>query len=111
MFSNAWIYNTIESICVALMVDAQGDPDTIRVYLDLEEIGQIPSVVRLTQQHECGEELRSYLQVEPLNAMPSNHRVTIILPGTMLRLGGTSGVTGPAPAAEGLGFAFQLLTK
>ena len=25
VFSNAWVYNTIESICVALMVDAQGD--------------------------------------------------------------------------------------
>jgi DUF1680 family protein len=25
VFSNAWIYNTIESICVALMVDPQGD--------------------------------------------------------------------------------------
>lgn len=25
VFSNAWVYNTIESICVALMVDPQGD--------------------------------------------------------------------------------------
>jgi len=25
VFSNAWVYNTIESICIALMVDAQGD--------------------------------------------------------------------------------------
>jgi len=30
VFSNAWIYNTIESICVALMVDAQGDQDMIQ---------------------------------------------------------------------------------
>ena len=29
VFSNAWIYNTIESICVALMVDPQGDQEII----------------------------------------------------------------------------------
>jgi len=27
VFSNAWVYNTIESICVALMVDPQGDQE------------------------------------------------------------------------------------
>ncbi|MBN1815859.1 MAG: glycoside hydrolase family 127 protein [Sedimentisphaerales bacterium] len=27
VFSNAWVYNTIESICVALMVDPQGDKE------------------------------------------------------------------------------------
>lgn len=29
VFSNAWVYNTIESICVALMVDAQGDEEIL----------------------------------------------------------------------------------
>ncbi len=29
VFSNAWVYNTIESICVALMVDPQGDKEII----------------------------------------------------------------------------------
>ncbi len=29
VFSNAWVYNTIESICVALMVDPQGDQEII----------------------------------------------------------------------------------
>ncbi len=28
-FSNAWVYNTIEAMCVALMVDPQGDADII----------------------------------------------------------------------------------
>ena len=28
-FSNAWVHNTIESICVAIMVDPQGDPEII----------------------------------------------------------------------------------
>ncbi|MCA9185597.1 MAG: glycoside hydrolase family 127 protein [Pirellulaceae bacterium] len=27
VFSNAWVHNTMESICLALMIDAQGDPD------------------------------------------------------------------------------------
>ena len=30
VFSNAWIYNTIESICVAMMVDPQGDQEIIK---------------------------------------------------------------------------------
>ena len=29
VFSNAWVYNTIESICVAMMVDPQGDKEII----------------------------------------------------------------------------------
>jgi DUF1680 family protein len=30
VFSNAWIFNTIESICIALMVEPQGDREIIR---------------------------------------------------------------------------------
>jgi len=30
VFSNAWVYNTIESICVAAMVDPQGDQEVIK---------------------------------------------------------------------------------
>ena len=30
VFSNAWIYNTIESICVALMIDPRGDQEIIK---------------------------------------------------------------------------------
>jgi DUF1680 family protein len=30
VFSNAWVYNTIESICVALMINPQGDKEIIR---------------------------------------------------------------------------------
>ena len=28
-FSNAWVHNTVEAMCVALMVDPQGDPEII----------------------------------------------------------------------------------
>jgi DUF1680 family protein len=30
VFSNAWVYNTIESICIALMIDPQGDREIIK---------------------------------------------------------------------------------
>ena len=31
VFSNAWVYNTIESICIALMIDPQRDREVIKV--------------------------------------------------------------------------------
>jgi len=37
VFSNAWVYNTIESICVALMVDPRGDRDIIRAQQAMRE--------------------------------------------------------------------------
>jgi DUF1680 family protein len=30
VFSNAWVHQTVESMCIALMVDAQGDSDIVR---------------------------------------------------------------------------------
>ncbi|HET7625561.1 MAG TPA: beta-L-arabinofuranosidase domain-containing protein, partial [Verrucomicrobiae bacterium] len=30
VFANAWVHQTVESMCIALMVDPQGDPDIIR---------------------------------------------------------------------------------
>ena len=30
VFSNAWVHQTVESMCIALMVDAQGDPDILQ---------------------------------------------------------------------------------
>jgi DUF1680 family protein len=35
VFSNAWVYNTIESICVALMVDAQGDEEILKAQKEM----------------------------------------------------------------------------
>jgi DUF1680 family protein len=31
VFSNAWVHQTVESMCIALMVDAQGDPEILKV--------------------------------------------------------------------------------
>jgi DUF1680 family protein len=36
VFSNAWVYNTIESICVALMVDPRGDEEIIKAQESME---------------------------------------------------------------------------
>ena len=30
VFSNAWVHQTVESMCIALMVDAQGDPEVLQ---------------------------------------------------------------------------------
>ena len=35
VFSNAWIHQTIESMCIALMVDPQGDPEMIKAQADM----------------------------------------------------------------------------
>ncbi len=32
VFSNAWVHQTVESMCIALMVDAQGDPEIIQAH-------------------------------------------------------------------------------
>ncbi len=37
VFSNAWIYNTIESICIALMVDTKGDQAIIKAQQFMKE--------------------------------------------------------------------------
>jgi uncharacterized protein len=36
VFSNAWVHQTIESICIALMVDPQGDREMIRAQEDMK---------------------------------------------------------------------------
>jgi DUF1680 family protein len=32
VFSNAWVHQTVESMCIALMIDPQGDPEIIRAH-------------------------------------------------------------------------------
>jgi len=36
VFANAWVYNTMEAICLALGVDAQGDPEILKAQVDLK---------------------------------------------------------------------------
>jgi len=35
VFSNAWVHQTVESMCIALMVDPQGDQDMMRAHLKM----------------------------------------------------------------------------
>ncbi len=37
VFSNAWVFNTIESMCVAMMVDPQGDQEIIKAQNKMKE--------------------------------------------------------------------------
>ena len=57
VFSNAWVHQTVESMCIALMVDPQGDPEIIKAQermqgdaggLDSEDPGR-PGARRLSQ--------------------------------------------------------------
>lgn len=32
VFSNAWVHQTVEAMCIALMIDAQGDPEMVRAH-------------------------------------------------------------------------------
>jgi hypothetical protein len=36
-FSNAWVYNTIEAACVALMIDPQGDQEILEAQVSMRE--------------------------------------------------------------------------
>jgi uncharacterized protein len=37
VFSNAWVHQTVESMCIALMVDAQGDPEILKAQQMMRE--------------------------------------------------------------------------
>ena len=37
VFSNAWVHQTVESMCIALMVDAQGDPEILEAQKGMRE--------------------------------------------------------------------------
>ncbi|MBN1568820.1 MAG: glycoside hydrolase family 127 protein [Acidobacteria bacterium] len=54
VFSNAWIHQTVESMCIALMIDPQGDPEILKAH---EKMGAtledwIPKI--LAAQHPDG---------------------------------------------------------
>ncbi len=37
VFSNAWVHQTVESMCIALMIDPQGDPDIMKAQEKMRE--------------------------------------------------------------------------
>jgi len=48
VFSNAWVYNTIEAMCVALMVDPQGDKEIIKAQEKMKSKGCTTSMFIIT---------------------------------------------------------------
>jgi uncharacterized protein len=54
VFSNAWVHQTVESICLALMIDPQGDPDIAAAQAKMRETldDWIPKI--LAAQHPDG---------------------------------------------------------
>src|SRR5205085_3149536 len=37
VFSNAWVHQTVESMCIALMIDPQGDPNIIKAQAKMRD--------------------------------------------------------------------------
>ena len=49
VFSNAWVHQTVESMCIALMVDPQGDPEVIQA----QELMR-STLETVDSDHSCG---------------------------------------------------------
>jgi DUF1680 family protein len=54
VFSNAWVHQTVESMCIALMVDAQGDADVLRAQAAMRTTLERWIPIILAAQHEDG---------------------------------------------------------
>ncbi len=62
----------------------------------------------LEQETPCVGSLLARLTITPSAALPPASTIRLRIPGSVRRLGGSSGVTGPAPAPPGAGFAVDL---
>jgi DUF1680 family protein len=54
VFSNAWVHQTVESICIALMVDAEGDPEILAAQAAMRVTLEKWIPVILAAQHPDG---------------------------------------------------------
>jgi DUF1680 family protein len=54
VFSNAWVHQTVESMCIALMVDAQGDPEILAAQAAMRTTLEKWIPVILAAQHPDG---------------------------------------------------------
>ncbi|TWU37126.1 glycoside hydrolase family 127 protein [Novipirellula artificiosorum] len=73
VFSNAWIYNTIESICVAVMIDPQGDTEIIAAQNAMRQTLEdwIPKVLAA---QEADGYLQTYFTLNDLPHWSPRHR-------------------------------------
>lgn len=54
VFSNAWVHQTVESMCIALMVDAQGDPEILSAQAKMRVTLEKWIPIILAAQHPDG---------------------------------------------------------
>ncbi len=54
VFSNAWVHQTVESMCIALMVDAQGDPEILAAQAAMRATLEKWIPIILAAQHPDG---------------------------------------------------------
>jgi uncharacterized protein len=54
VFSNAWVHQTVESMCIALMVDAKGDPEILQAQANMREALERWIPIVLAAQHPDG---------------------------------------------------------
>jgi len=84
-------------------IDGALDPFTVSAWIEVNGV-VVPTRVILNQQHFCDAALSSYLVIEPKDPLPSGAALRVVIPATVLRLGGTLGV-------EQTGFALELTAK
>ena len=89
----------------AIVVSVSGalDPGTIRAQLSVGG-APLPTRVEFLQEFDCDGVVVARLKIETDAATAQGEVVTLDLPGTILRLGGESGLTGAAPAPAGEGY-------
>jgi len=54
VFSNAWVHQTVESMCIALMVDPQGDPEILAAHARMRAALERWIPIMLAAQHPDG---------------------------------------------------------
>lgn len=54
VFSNAWVHQTVESMCIALMVEAQGDPEILAAQAEMRKTLERWIPIILAAQHPDG---------------------------------------------------------
>lgn len=74
VFANAWVYNTMESICVALMVDPQGDKEIKKAQKELRKTLDEWIPIVLAAQEEDGY-LQTIFTLSDRQRWNENHRM------------------------------------
>ena len=102
VFSNAWVHQTVESICLALMVDPQGDQEIIAAQKKLRATLEdwIPKI--LAAQHPDGYLQTAFTLRNAPRAEPARRRRAGTLAGALVArpTGGITKATSPATSSR-----------